>query len=341
MVTLRNRSLFPAVLALSMATAVSAQQPSVPAPAAAASAVPGDEQSAADEWDTGRLMEDVEALTADALPRLQARAEIGDPRSQVLLGLAHEFGSAGLTSHPREGLKWFLEAAAQGIPWAEAWAADFYMNGADGIERDVVRARALYTSAANRGHARAAFVLGQMYFHGDSVSIDMSGAGQWFRRAAREDAPFAMRMAALAEVPCDTPFCATLRQVLGAMISASPGRLVDSWNEADREWNAAVILPGSDRCGLTTSDRTVNGNLRNFFCDSGRIDDEARGRARAREIADQVEKALPGGYLRTERNDGRTGQATFFAGDGYPQLRVTFNLTPGSAQHRVTLLVGQ
>src|SRR5690554_5498738 len=71
------------------------------------------------EWDATRLMEHVKLLTAADLPQLQARAESGDARSQVLLGLAHEFGSAGLRARPQEGLAWFLRAAAQGIPWAE------------------------------------------------------------------------------------------------------------------------------------------------------------------------------------------------------------------------------
>jgi hypothetical protein len=36
----------------------------------------------------------------------------------------------------------------------------------------------------------------------------------------------------------------------------------------------------------------------------------------------------------------RPGPSTFFAREGYPHLRVSFNITPGSAQRRVTLLVG-
>jgi hypothetical protein len=285
-------------------------------------------------------MDDVEALTADELPTLQARAERGDARSQVLLGLAHEFGSAGLSSQPRAGLEWFLRAAAQGISWAEAWAADFYMHGSADIERDLTRARVLYTSAANRGDPRAAFMLGQMYFFGDGVEADLRTAESWFRRAGGDDAPMPLRMADLAAVRCQSTLCAPLQQVLGAMASNVPGRLVDAWNDATREWNAAVTLPGHDRCGVTTSDRTEAGNLRDFFCDTAPIDDDAAGVARAREIADLVAQVLPQGYTRTERLDGRAGPSILFTREGYPRLRVAFNTTPGAAQHRVTLLVG-
>jgi hypothetical protein len=60
----------------------------------------------------------------------------------------------------------------------------------------------------------------------------------------------------------------------------------------------------------------------------------------AKALADAVQAALPAGYQRRERSDLRPGPATFFAKDDYPHIRVTFNVTPGSAHHRVTLLVG-
>jgi hypothetical protein len=60
----------------------------------------------------------------------------------------------------------------------------------------------------------------------------------------------------------------------------------------------------------------------------------------AKKIADQVESALPAGYARSERSDVRPGPSTFFAKEGFPHVRVTFNVTPGSAERRVTLLVG-
>jgi hypothetical protein len=291
-------------------------------------------------FETDQLMDDLQLLTAAELPRLQARAEMGDARSQVLLGLAHEFGSAGLSAQPREALSWFLKAAAQGIPWAEAWAADFYLNGSAGLERDPAKALELYKSAAGRGDTRAAFFVGQMNFHGEGIPTNHREAAVWFRRAGPEDSDLVARMLDLAEAGCDASFCISLRQILGSMTAGSPGRLVDIWNDTAREWDAALSLPGSERCGLTSSDRTNVGNVQNYFCDSAQIDDEARGVAMARQLADEVEKALPAGYTRTDRPEGKPGPSTFFARSGYPPVRVTFNLTPGSAQHRVTLLIG-
>jgi hypothetical protein len=327
-------------LALVLATAVAAQQAGDAVPASAADSITTAQPPSA-AWDASSLMEDVELLTAADLPSLQARAESGDARSQVLLGLAHEFGSAGLPSQPRTGLEWFLKAAAQGVSWAEAWAADFYLHGAADIERDLPRAQVLYTSAANRGDARAAFMLGQMHFFGDGVATDMSIAHDWFRRAGSDDSPLAVRMAEFAGIRCESTFCTSLRQVLGAMASASAGRLVDAWDDDAREWNATVVLTGSERCGMTTSDRTEAGALRDFFCDSPRLADDAAGLARVREMADWIEQTLPQGYARTERLDGRSGPSILFTRDDYPKVRVAFNTTTGMAQHRVTLLVGR
>jgi hypothetical protein len=291
-------------------------------------------------YDTEALVEESQQLTAADLPRLKASAEAGDPRAQVLLGLAYEFGSAGLTREVGEALSWFMKAAEQGIAWAEAWAADFYFNGSGGTPRDLSKALALYTSAANRGEGRAAFFVGQMYFYGDGVAIGFEQAAGWFRRSVPVNPELAGRMVELAEVSCDTSFCVSLRQVMGAITTGAPDRFIEGWNDGAREWDATVKLPGSDRCGLTSSDRTSAGDVQNYFCDSAPVDDEARGIAMAKRLADEVQQALPAGYQRTERTPQRPGPSTFFARDGYPHLRVTFNITPGSAQRRVTLLVG-
>ena len=75
--------------------------------------------------------------------------------------------------------------------------------------------------------------------------------------------------------------------------------------------------------------------LLRFRADRGR----RRGTALAKELADAVQHALPAVF---ERKDdlARENPATFFSQDGYPHIRVSFNVTPGDAPRRVTLLVG-
>jgi hypothetical protein len=311
--------------------AVALAQPAPPLAAA---------QEDAAGYDTQGLLNEVHQLGAADLPRLQARANTGDARSQVLLGLAHEMGAAGLMPQPAEAMSWFLKAAAQGIPWAETWAADFYFTGSPGIERDPAKALALYTSAANRGDPRAAFFVGQIQFYGDGVPTNLPEAADWFRQARPADPELVDRMIAFAAGPCEMRFCVSLRQVMGAIMTGSGDRLVDGWDEAKHEWGAAVNVTDGARCGLTSSNRTRSGDVVNYFCDSEPVDDAARGAAMARQLADAVQQALPAGFARSDPSAPRGGPATFFARDGYPHVRVSFNTTPGAAQNRVTLLVG-
>ncbi len=320
------RLLLPVILALALAATSSAQ--SLPPPSRATSA-----------WDTQLLVNEAHNLAPEALPDVRRRAEDGDARSQVILGLVLEMGAAGQQPQPADALPWFLKAAEQGIAWAEVWSADFYFSGSNGIPRDTFKALELYKSAAGRGDDRAAFFVGQMYFFGDGVPVNQREAAGWFRRAVAADPDAVTRMVTLSEAACDSKFCVTLRQVVGAIMIGLADRFTGTWDEATSEWDSLIELPDSDRCGLTSSDRTEKGDVRNFFCDSELIADDARGQAREKELADAVQQALPGVF---ERKDDPTRQnpATFFSRDGYPHIRVSFNVTPGDAPRRVTLLVG-
>lgn len=306
-------------------------------PASAQSLAPPARSTSA--WDTQVLVNEAHNLPPEALPDLRRRAESGDARSQVILGLVYEMGAAEQTAQPVVALSWFMKAAEQGIGWAEVWAADFYFSGSPGVPRDMYKALELYKSAATRGDPRAAFFVGQMYFFGDGVTANHREAAEWFRRATPADPETVGRMVALADAQCGSPFCVTLRQVVGALMVGLADRFSGAWDEMTREWDSTIDLPDTDRCGLTSTDRTERGDIRNFFCDSATIDDDQRGRAMGRALADAVQNALPPGF---ERKDDltRPNPATFFSKDGYPHIRVSFNVTPGDATRRVTLLVG-
>jgi TPR repeat protein len=301
---------------------------------------PGLSAQAPTAYDTNELVNAAHQLNADDLPRLQARAESGEGRAQVLLGLAYEMGGAGLKKQPPMALSWFLKAADQGITWAQVWTADFYLSGTDGIERDVNKALILYKSAAEHGDAKAPFFIGQIYFYGDGVAADQQEAAAWYRRARASDVPVVESMIALTATPCASAFCVGFRQVVAAIMTESANRFIDGWDEVKHEWDSTITLPESERCGLTSADRTNAGEVQNYFCDSAQVADEARGIANAKQLADAVQSALPGGYSRRERTDMRPGPSTFFEMENFPHIRVTFNVTPGSAQNRVTLLVG-
>lgn len=304
---------------------------------ASAQALPPPERSST-TWDTQALVNEAHNFEPEALADLQKRAAAGDARSQALLGLIYEMGAAGQQPQPAEALNWFLKAAAQGVAWAEVWAADFYYSGSPGVPRDMYKALELYKAAATRNDPRAAFFVGQMYFFGDGVSTNQREAASWFRRATPADPDVVNRMVALSEAACESRFCVSLRQVVGAIMVGLADRFAGDWNEMAKEWESLLALPDSDRCGLTSSDRTEGGDVRNFFCDSAPIDEDASGTALRKDLADAVQQALPG----FNRSDdlARQNPATSFSKDGFPHIRVSFNVTPGDATRRVTLLVG-
>jgi len=277
-------------------------------------------------------------MIASDLDRVRMQAAMGDPRAQVLVGLAYEMGAADLMPNPPEALSWFLKAAGQGVTWAQVWAGDFYYTGSPGVPRDLNKALALYRGAADRGDPRAAFFVGRMYFFGDGVPVDFPQAAAWFNRAVPADPGMVRAMVALASSGCSGPECIALRQMVGAMVSKSADQYVGEWDDATSEWEAVQNLPDFERCGFTSSDRTDKGDVRNFFCDSQVMEDAAEGHRAAARVVDDVVRALPGWeQSTTTANDG---PAVLFSRDGLPRLRVSYNVTAGDAPRRVTLLIG-
>jgi hypothetical protein len=167
----------------------------------------------------------------------------------------------------------------------------------------------------------------------------MQTAAEWFRRALPADPDLVGRMVALSENECDTPFCLSLRQILGAMTTESGEQYAGEWDDTTHEWDAVKVLPDFDRCGFTSSNHTEKGNVQNYFCDSETITDAAVGAATARRVADDVKRAVGSGWALSNGTDDRAN-VYFFTRDGFPRVRITYNTTLGDAPQRVTLLVG-
>ena len=295
----------------------------------------------AQTWDTQALVREAGALTAEELGPLEARANAGDARAQALLGLAHEMGSAGLTANPVEALAWLRKAADQGVAWAEMWAGDFYYTGSPGVPRDLYKAMQLYQSSSSHGNPRAAFFVGRMYFFGEGVAVNHGEAANWFRRAMPQDPEFVGRMVTLAEGSCQTSFCISFRQLVGARLAQLPEIFVGDWDDTTSEWESIKDLPGSFvRCGFTSSNKKSDGEVENFFCDTDTIDDPMVGNATAKDVAEQVAAALPMDWSRRFETRG-AGSAYYFSSPDYPHVRVSYNTTQGDAYQRVTVLIGR
>jgi hypothetical protein len=295
--------------------------------------------AAAQGWDTNALVNEAHNLTPIELQRVRERAATGDSRSEALLGLVYEMGAAGVTADSVQALSWFNKVAAKGIPWAEVWAGDFYYTGSTGVPKDLFKALELYRSAAEHGDPKAAFVVGRMYFFGEGVTLNMAEAATWFRRALPAEPELVGRMVSLAETSCERGLCLALRQILGAMTTETAEQFTGEWDEMAHEWDAVKDLPNFARCGFTSSNKTEQGDVQNYFCDTDLITDQAQGSDAARRLAAEVEQALGAGWMRSG-GTGDQANVYFFTRDGFPRVRVSYNTSPGDAPQRVTLLVG-
>ncbi|EPX80747.1 AAA family ATPase [Litoreibacter arenae] len=76
-------------------------------------------------------------------------------------------------------------------------ANGWYRRGISVADKNPLAAVAAYALAAQEGHARAAYYLGQMYETGEGIPADMVLARHWYRQAGEQIAPAIDRMNAL------------------------------------------------------------------------------------------------------------------------------------------------
>ena len=61
-----------------------------------------------------------------------------------------------------------------------------YYNG-EGVEKNMTEAVEWWRKAAEQGHAKAQFILGDCYYKGEGVAKDKTEAVGWWRKAAKEE----------------------------------------------------------------------------------------------------------------------------------------------------------
>jgi len=66
------------------------------------------------------------------------------------------------------------------------------LRGADGVPANLPRAFELFSSAARKGDAQAAYYLGMMYKNGMAVARDLKAAAYWLQFSANRQTPAAM-----------------------------------------------------------------------------------------------------------------------------------------------------
>lgn len=113
---------------------------------------------------------------------LKARAETGNTKAQVQLGIAYASGN-GVTANDAEAVKWFRKAAEKGDGAGEYSLGEMYLTGR-GVAADVAEGAKLMRIAAQDGDPRGQFNLAAMYAQGQGVPKDDNEAAKWMRKAA-------------------------------------------------------------------------------------------------------------------------------------------------------------
>ena len=108
---------------------------------------------------------------------LKLKAEQGDARSQVRLGLLYENGK-GVAQDYKEAVKWYLKAAEQGNSSGQNNLGLMYGNG-KGVLQDYNEAVKWYRKAADQGNAYGQNSLGDAYRDGKGVPQDYNEAVKW------------------------------------------------------------------------------------------------------------------------------------------------------------------
>jgi len=148
-------------------------------------------QNYVQQWMAHKFSMRIEAgkLTSKDIPALINKAESGDGRSQVLLGLAFELGQ-GIEQNYGTAVRWFRKAAEQGDPEGKAYLGSAYISGL-GVSRNVEEGLRWYHSAAEQGNVGSQMALWGIYGSGESVPQDKETAVRWLRKAAEQGDPLA------------------------------------------------------------------------------------------------------------------------------------------------------
>ncbi|MBI4737375.1 MAG: sel1 repeat family protein [candidate division NC10 bacterium] len=292
------------IIAVAAAPAPPASSPSTPpvvraGPLATARPAP---------WNFAELEKEAKTLSSADIPDLRARASGGDARSQFLLGLAYEFGYGGATKDLQEALRWFKQAAEQGIGLPQRWVGDFYYLGI-GIPVDFAEAWRWYRRSSDNGQHFASTLIGYLYLAGQGVARDYSEARRWFQVAANAGDVTARKIMAELEWNCSTQFCMDLQTLLvlrGQNFYLIRGEKVDEIAGKNyvaeafglvstivtKRWRGKLLIGGAESCEVRSEESPIDGPPSTYyFCTPGRGLSRAEASARFDEVTVEIRAA--------------------------------------------------
>ena len=125
------------------------------------------------------------SVTAEILP-FEPRQTYNpqELKVQYLIGVMYEYGH-GVEANIKEAIRWYREAARQGLPDAQNSLGFLYLLGL-GVKPDPEMAAMWLHRAAGQGHSAAQTNLGIMFTTGRGVEKDHEKAVELFSSAARK-----------------------------------------------------------------------------------------------------------------------------------------------------------
>jgi TPR repeat protein len=135
--------------------------------------------------DYDELRHEAGRIKPEEVPVLQQRAEAGDLRSQLMLGMLYQLGCGVVKPDASLELAWYRKAADQGSSIAENQIGT-YFDLREG--HDQAEGFKWYRKAADRGDAAAQNNVAIMYADGFGVKADFAEAAVWYRKAVENGA---------------------------------------------------------------------------------------------------------------------------------------------------------
>lgn len=137
------------------------------------------------------------AERAEALRLFEHAARAGDTEAAFQLGEMHRVEVAGMPATPAQAWPWYRMAAERGHARAALILGLLAKNG-EGVPRDAAAAAQWLTRASELGDGHAMFLLSQAYAEGRGVQTDAARARALLEEAAEHEYPPALQELALA-----------------------------------------------------------------------------------------------------------------------------------------------
>jgi TPR repeat protein len=115
---------------------------------------------------------------------LRQKADAGDARSQVELGIMYASGD-GLPTDEAEAVRWFRKAAEQGYAAGEYSLGEMYSTGR-GVPLNYEEAFKWLHRSAEQGDPRGQYNLAAMYATGNGVDRNDNESAKWMRKSAEQ-----------------------------------------------------------------------------------------------------------------------------------------------------------